>query len=38
MLDDSDVGDISQPPVRGHPSSQDTIPGAGRPLGDVDDY
>jgi len=37
MQHDSDVEDISQAPVSGHPSSQDTIAGAGRPLGDVDD-
>jgi len=38
MQDDSDAEDISQPPARRRPSSQDTILGAGRPLGDVDNY
>jgi len=38
MWHDSDEEDISQPPARRRPSSQETIPGAGRPLGDVDDY
>jgi len=38
MRHNSDKEDISQPPARVRPSSQDTIPGAGRPLDDVDDY
>jgi len=34
----SDMEDISQPPARGCPSSQDTIPVAGRLLSDVNEY
>jgi len=34
----SDEEDISQPAACGRPLSQNTIPGAGRPLGDVNDY
>jgi len=36
--DDSDAEDTSEPPARGHPSSQEIIPGAGRPLGNVVNY
>ena len=35
---DSDAEDISRPPTRGSPSSKETIPGAGRPFGDVNNY
>lgn len=38
MQNDSDAEDVSHPPVRGRPSSQETIPGAGRALGDVINY
>jgi len=38
MRHNSDEEGISQPPVHGRPSSQDTTPGAGIPLGNVDDY
>jgi len=38
MQYDSDMEGISQPPARGHLSSQDTIPGAERPGGNVDNY
>jgi len=34
----SDTEDVSHPPVRTRPSGQETIPGAGRPLGDVAGY
>ena len=36
--DDSDVEDTSKPPARRRPSSQEIIPGAGRPPGDVVNY
>jgi len=35
MHNDSDTEDISHPPVRAPPLDQQTIPGAGRPLGEV---
>jgi len=35
MQYDSDEEDFSQLPHRGRPSSQESIPGAGRALGDV---
>jgi len=35
MQNDSDTEDVSHPPVRVRPSGQETIPGAGRPLGEV---
>jgi len=35
---DSDVEDVSHPPVCGRPSSQETISGAGRALSDLADY
>ena len=38
MQHDSDQKDFSQPPDRGRPSSQESIAGAGRALGDVDGY
>jgi len=38
MQHDSDEEDLSQPPDRGRQSSQESIPGAGRALGDVADY
>jgi len=38
MQNDSDTEDISHPPVRVRPSGQETIPGAGRPLGEVASY
>ena len=38
MQHDSDKEDLSQPPDRGRPSSQESIPGAGRALGDVAGY
>ena len=38
MQHDSDEEDFSQPPDRGRPSSQESIPGAGRALGDVAGY
>ena len=34
----SDKADFSQPPERGHPSSQESIPGADRALGSVAGY
>jgi len=36
--DDSDAADTSKPPAHGRPSSQEIIPGAGRPLGDIVNY
>jgi len=36
--DDSDAEDTSEPPARRGPSSQEIIPGAGRPLSDVVNY
>jgi len=38
MRHNSDDEDISQPPARGRPLSQDTIPGAGRLISAVDNY
>ena len=38
MQDDSEEEDFSQSPDRGRPSSQESIPGAGRALGDVAGY
>ena len=38
MQEDSDEDDLSQPPDRGRPFSQERIPGAGRALGDVAGY
>jgi len=38
MQNDSDTEDVSHPPVRVRPSRQETIPGAGRPLGEVGGY
>jgi len=38
MQHDSAEEDFSQPPDRGGPSSQESIPGAGRALGDVAGY
>jgi len=38
MQNDSDTEEVSHPPVRVHPSGQETIPGAGRPLGKVAGY
>ena len=38
MQHDSDEEDFSQPLDRGRPSSQESIPGAGRALGDVAGY
>jgi len=38
MEHDSDEEDILQAPARGRPASQDTIPGAGRLLRNLDDY
>jgi len=38
MQYNSEEKDISQTPGDGHPSSQDTIPGAGRPLSGFNDY
>jgi len=35
MQNDSDTEDVSHPPVRVRHSGQETIPGAGRPLGEV---
>ena len=35
MQNDSDTEDVSHPPVHVCPSGQETIPGAGRPLGEV---
>ena len=38
MQNDSDTEEISHPPVHVHPSGQETIPGAGRLLGEVVGY
>ena len=38
MQHDSEEEDISQPPDRGRQSSQESIPGTGRALGDVAGY
>jgi len=38
MQNDSDTEDVSHPLVRMRPSGQETIPGAGRPLGEVAGY
>jgi len=38
MHNDSDTEDVSHPQVRARPSCQATIPGAGRPLGEVARY
>jgi len=38
MHNDSDTEDVSHPRVRARPSGQETIPGAGRPLGEVAGY
>jgi len=38
MHNDSDREDVSHPQVRARPSGQETIPGAGRPLGEVAGY
>jgi len=38
MHNDSDTEDVSHPPVRARPLGQETIPGAGRPLGKVAGY
>jgi len=38
MQNDSDTEEVSHPPVRLRPSGQETIPGAGRPLGEVAGY
>ena len=38
MQHDSDDEDLYQPPDCGRPSSQESIPGAGRALGDVAGY
>ena len=38
MHNDSDTEDVSHPPVHARPSGQETIPGAGRPLGEVAGY
>src|SRR6201996_1490172 len=38
MQHDSDEKDLSQPPDHGRPSSQESIPGAGRALGNVAGY
>jgi len=38
MQNDSDTEDVSHLPVHVHPSGQETIPGAGRPLGEVAAY
>jgi len=38
MRNDSDVEDVSHPPVCGHPSSQESISGAGRALSEVAGY
>jgi len=38
MQNDSDTEDVSHPPVRVPRSGQETIPGAGRPLGEVAGY
>jgi len=38
MHNDSDTEEVSHPPVCARPSGQETIPGAGRPLGKVASY
>ena len=38
MQNDSDTEEVSHPLVRVRPSCHDTIPGASRPLGEVDGY
>jgi len=38
MQNDTDTEDVSYPPVRVRPSGQETIPGAGRPLGKIAGY
>jgi len=38
MQNDSDTEDVSHPPVHVRSSGQETIPGAGRPLGEVAGY
>jgi len=38
MHNDSDTEDVSHPPVRARPLGQETIPAAGRPLGEVAGY
>jgi len=38
MQNDSDTEEVSHPPVLVRPSCQETIPGASRPLGEVDGY
>jgi len=38
MQNDSDTEDVSYPPVHVRPSGQETIPRAGRPLGEVAGY
>jgi len=38
MQNDSVREDVCHPPVRMRPSGQETIPGAGRPLGEVAGY
>jgi len=38
MQNDSDTEEVSHPPIRVRPSGQETIPGAGRPLGEVAGY
>jgi len=38
MQKDSNTEDVSHPPVRVRPSGQETIPGAGRRLGEVAGY
>jgi len=38
MHNHSETEDVSYPPVRARPWGQETIPGAGRPLGEVAGY
>jgi len=38
MYNDSETEEVSRPPVRARPSGQETIPGAGRLLGEVAGY
>jgi len=38
MQNDSETEDFSHPPVCVHPAGQESIPGAGRPLGEVASY
>jgi len=38
MQNDSDTEDVSHPPGCVHPWGQETIPGAGKPLGEVAGY